>query len=116
MAIKVLEQQSCEDYISRQAVLSYICNDLEFGDEENGCNLERKIAQEEIYNFIKKIPPVTPKEKTGKWINLRFAPPVFNGSLSSLYATCSNCNKESWFPDKVKSKYCPNCGARMVSE
>ena len=71
---------------------------------------------EELDVKIEDLEPVTPKEKTGKWINLRFASPVFNGSLSSLYATCSNCNKESFFANKVKSKYCPECGARMVSE
>ena len=59
------------DYISRQAVLSYIVNDLKFGDEENGYDLERKIAQEEIYNFIEKMPSITPKEKAGILDNIK---------------------------------------------
>ena len=65
LAIKALEQKSCDDCISRQAVLSYISNDLGFGDEENGYDLVRKIAQEEIYNFVKSLPTAipTPREK-----------------------------------------------------
>lgn len=53
--LSLVISQSCEDYISRQAVLSYISNELGFGNEENGYDLERKIAQEEIYNFVKKM-------------------------------------------------------------
>jgi hypothetical protein len=101
---EILEQQPCEDCISRQVVLSYIVNDLKFGDEENGYDLERKIAQEEIYNFIKKMPPVTPKEKTGKWI---YKQSIFG----AVY--CSECDFEL---KTNNTKFCPNCGARMVSE
>lgn len=95
------------DLISRQAVLSYICNDLEFGDEENGCDLERKIAQEEIYNFVKKMPSVTPKEKTGQWI---FS---YHNGFGRRIFICSNCKFNG---DAYGYKYCPKCGARMVSE
>ena len=100
----ILEQQTCEDTISRQAVLSYISNDLGFGNEENGYDLERKITQEEIYNFVKKMHTVTPKEKTGKWINEKWH------GLDLIGVTCSNCHVvESRF-----SAYYPNCGAKMI--
>ena len=121
MAIEALEQQPCEDCISRQAVLSYICNDLEFGDEENGCDLERKIAQEEIYNFVKKIPSVTPisKKKTGYWIDdadkidAQFGKHTYKCSKCGNYAEYFVSGTEVWW-DRIKPNFCPNCGVKMV--
>lgn len=43
LAIKVLEQQPCEDAISRQAVLAFV-------------------------KEVNTLPPVTPQPKTGRWI------------------------------------------------
>lgn len=57
-----------------------------------------------------------PNQNTAKWINKRFGSPVNGGSMSSLYCTCSNCYKETLFPNKVVSNYCQNCGRKMVSE
>ena len=67
-AIELLEQMPCEDCISRQAVLSYIYNDLGLGDEENGEDLERQIELEDSYRYVKSLPPVTPQPKTERWI------------------------------------------------
>ena len=135
MAIEALEQQPCEDCISRQAVLSYICNDLEFGDKENGCNLERKIAQEEIYNFIKKMPSVTPKEKTEYEHDHEIVKAYNDGQafvLDKIRAEIRAESKKNYtnnifnkglyraieIIDKYRGdtdgyKYCPDCGARM---
>ena len=55
----MFEPQESDDCISRQAVLSYIYNDLGLGDEENGADVERQIALEEFYEYIKSLPPVT---------------------------------------------------------
>ena len=55
-----------------------------------------------------------PNQNTAKWINKRFGSPVNGGSMSSLYCTCSNCYKETLFPNKVVSNYCQNCGRKMV--
>ena len=63
MAIKALEQEPCEDTISRQAVLDYIYNDLGLGDEENGKDVERLMELESSYRYVKSLPPVTSQSK-----------------------------------------------------
>lgn len=118
----ILEQLNYDSGVSRQAVLSYITNDLGFGDEENGYDLVRKIAQEEIYNFVKKMPSVMPKKKTGKWIDdankidAQFGRHTYICSECGKYAEHFISGTEVWW-DRIKPNFCPNCGARMeVSE
>lgn len=111
MAIKALEQQPCEDAVSRQAVHDLIAELLSdyLHDEDR-----EKI--EELDVKIEDLEPVTPKEKTGKWIY---------DEKSRVYR-CSCCNRFPWrvkfekhdeiFTDLTRTnayKFCPNCGARM---
>lgn len=82
--------------------------------------LERKEAVEVVTDLcIKKEPSVTPKEKTGKWIKTQSGDDMFPEII-----VCSKCNNENSHLDFnehaepigkvfIKSKYCPNCGARM---
>ena len=60
-----------EDTISRQAVLGYIVNDLELGDEENGADLERKMELQSSYDYIASLPSVQPKVKIGEWVSAK---------------------------------------------
>ena len=100
-----------EDYISRQAVnegfKKYANSSFAYG-----C----------VWDYINKLPSVTPKEKTGKWIKTQSGDDMFPEII-----VCSKCNNENSHLDFnehaepigkvfIKSKYCPNCGARMVSE
>lgn len=59
--VKALEQERCEDTVSRQAVLDYIYNDLGLGDEENGKDVKRQMELERSYKYVKSLPSVTPK-------------------------------------------------------
>ena len=56
MAIKIIQQEPCEDYISRQAVL----NILFYKSDGNG---EVRLSKE-LRDRIKSLSPVTPKPKT----------------------------------------------------
>lgn len=105
---KYIEQEPCEDCISRQAVIDLINADWEY----EGLEVE-----------INNLPSVTPKletvtefadrcrecgarygkllkQKTGHWI------------LRDDICKCSNCKDIS----PVLHNYCPNCGAKMESE
>ena len=84
--LKALKQEPCEDTVSRQAVLD------EFHDLTN------------LYERIKQLPSVQPKQKTGRWILDEDKSLMFN-----IYK-CSNCENIG----ARESKYCPNCGAKMV--
>ena len=90
--IKALEQEPCEDAVSRQAVI-------------------RLAEQGQVQGFewqIKKLttlPPVTPTPKKGKWIE-----------EPNCWLRCSCC--KSHYPHTSingvsGSNYCPNCGADM---
>ena len=57
MAIKALEQQPCEDCVSRRAVYE-ILNDAYFLKIDDGAALQESVKQ---------LPSVTPQQKMGKW-------------------------------------------------
>ena len=98
----LLEQEPCEDAISRQAVLD-MAEDMtdQFG------NKHRVVTE----GLISMLPPVTPKPKKGHWEQ-------FGNSWEDKFK-CSECGKEQ---PKILcgeriighwSDYCPNCGADM---
>ena len=101
MAIKALEQQTCDDCVSRQAVLETIetCNNdgLKgiFCSYNDGKRFEA---------YIKSLPPTTQKEKTGHWIR--------QTDDHHDYYECEHCSIAVGLDD-IKN-YCPNCGAKMV--
>lgn len=53
-----------------------------------------------ITKELKRLPPVQPKIKTGHWIE----------DESEMKVWCSECGEDN---DNC-SKYCPNCGTKMV--
>ena len=95
--LEALEQQPCEDCISRKAVDKIINKWLSHPDYE---------LKDNIYDMTKKIhklPSVTPQRPKGKWIyemKVMYNPYTYK---------CSVC--KGW--EKDKTKYCPNCGAEM---
>ena len=85
-APKALEQDPCEDAISRQAVLDLI---------------EREEFKGDAISEIEKLPPVTPQPKIGRWI--------YHDGYIPYKHECSECGKRFG----TDSNYCPNCGAKM---
>jgi len=122
MAIKALDQESCEDAISRQSMLDY----LKY--------LHGEMPEEE---FVKALPSVTPaiciakvnfskedmqeivdkkvKEmivrKKGKWVNKSH---TSDCGIKFVASECTCCHKKTFFDcDQLVYRYCPNCGAEM---
>lgn len=103
MAIKALEQEPCDDYISRQAVIDTIL--------ESKSSFKNNLARRFFIDKIKDLHSITPKEKIGHWII----------DIKDMdYCFCSGCKhrfdvdylKLSW--DKYEfPPHCPNCGAKM---
>jgi hypothetical protein len=95
MAIKALEQESCEDCWSKKEVVDII-NRQRFGIQ--------KISMGIIKEKLEALPTVTPTRKKGKWID----------------GHCSECgcdvpaymNDWKWIKD-MDAKFCPICGAEM---
>lgn len=93
VAIKALEQETCEDAISRQAALE--CLDWKYPD---------KLPKTKIME----LPPVIPlsqEPKTGHWIDDEF------GSKCSCCDIHTHLDK---FDRPMKFKYCSMCGAKMA--
>ena len=100
-AIKALEQ-TCEDVISRQAVLDNLSelNAISFYEAQE----DSKETYYEIRKAIKQLPSVNPQPKTGHWI-------VHEIENTLKWLECSNCHCETSY--NVMHNYCPNCGAKM---
>lgn len=97
MAIKALEQQPCEDAISREEAIRVA---------------EQGQIQGYEWQFKKlcNLPSVTPSRSKGKWIQTKDDCDGVN--FYDFSFECTECGKEQSF----KSNYCPNCGADMESE
>ena len=110
MAIKALEQQSCEDAISRQAV-DILVDELARAISDERCCMSRGRSTETIMQDILELPPVTPQPKMGRWVKTSKA---VMGEGYMWY--CDKCEYEVYQDssrDYPSEKYCPNCGAKM---
>lgn len=96
--VKALEQEPCEDAISRQAV------DDAIYDYSRSCD----VNYAQIMEFIDKLPSVTPQPKMGRWVKTIGE----NGVTSAL--RCSECGFEDNRYELFN--YCPECGAKMENE
>ena len=101
MALKALEQEPCEDCVSRIEAL----NSLDKVE-----NKDSWYRLTDVMKMIRNLPPVIPQPKTGRWISGHEE----TGALGITYTEkiCSNCG---WSHSLVIPKnYCPNCGIKMV--
>lgn len=98
---------SCEDCISRQAVIKLLSYDW--------ANRPAHKAVESIKN----LQSVTPKEKTGYWIDdaneldAQYGRHTYKCSECGKYAEYFISGTEVWW-DRIKPNFCPNCGAEMI--
>jgi len=97
--IKALDQEPCEDAISRQAVLEYI--------EGSWAELGHSSENELVCQDIKKLPSVTPQPKMGRWIDDKCS--VCGKGIEDLISS------REWYRNE-EPKLCPFCGARMGKE
>lgn len=93
-SIKSLEQQPCDDCVSRKAVIDAIYAN---GVWENEYNL----TSSRIKKAVENLSSVQPKPKTGYW------------DKTGCSYRCSECMVMPVFKDIRTLKYCPNCGADM---
>lgn len=105
MAINALEQEPCEDAISRQEVLN-----IQRIVYKEYCRTDNeKALMEEIARLTHEVPTVTPNPKIGHWIK----------ESPFMLSECSECGNKAFGYhgfDETRTDYCPNCGAKMEVE
>lgn len=99
-----LEQEPCEDAISRQAVLDGVDRYI-YKSQSTG-------TQDDFYSFaelvVKQLPSVTPQPKTGHWIK----DDITERSKSAYKHKCDRCGAYH----RAMYDYCPSCGAKMEEQ
>ena len=81
---EMVDQEPCDDAISRQAVLDLVNSDWKYE------GLETDVAS---------LPSVRPQEQTGKWIKSKDG-----------YMRCDQCGSRG---SDIKARFCHHCGAKM---
>ena len=94
--------ETSQDCISRAAALE------EF--EQYAENRNSKMYVDTIIDILTDLPSVTPQPKVGKWIKT-YEP---NDAEPFILWECSECQNTE--RGRRRSKYCPNCGAKMEVE
>ena len=87
------------DYLIKEDVFMALTGDI------TDCTIEEFIAR--LRDKLSKLPFVT-KEKTGHWIK------VTNGRGGHECDLCHEYAPSYRSGDEYLTKYCPNCGAKMV--
>lgn len=114
---KAMQNNSCEDAISRQAVLESIKNlypDMPVMDIMGARRkwLEKYAPYFECENAVEHLPSVTPKQRTGHWILRDDINGQYQCDKCGMFSGLSkfDVEEEGW----KLSNFCSNCGAKMV--
>jgi hypothetical protein len=109
-AIKELEQEPCDDAISREDALEAILIRVpDFCGGDEGGNL---IGRNETASYIRNLPSVTPKLKTGHWF---YDESIENWRCSECKETPKTmgyCGSANFMVEHFK--FCNHCGAKMI--
>ena len=95
----------CDNAISRSAVISVIKRSDIFSTYTELDDIDDIVAdvideaRKQLVDNVDALPSVTPKQKTGNWIE---------DGYYNIPCACSYCGTEG----KRKWKYCPNCGSK----
>lgn len=105
MAIKALEQEPCEDAISRQAVnkLSKELVHITRDKADFLCN---------FWEGLQKLSPVTPQSKTGHWFYDKSIENWRCSECKETPKTMGYCDSANFMTDHFK--FCNHCGVKMV--
>lgn len=101
--IDPIDRQACEDAVSREDAIRWVkteCNP--YGKPTLDFESGKKVIE-----YLKSMPPVTPKRKKGKWKKAYLDHEAFGERPKIFY--CSVCNQCIICP----TNFCPSCGADM---
>ena len=103
-AIKALEQESCEDAISKASVFEILGNLMSIPYD-----FDRQINEKDVsesMDEIRALPPVEPTRPKGHWIN-----------IDATHSKCDRCGAVFEIVSaNGGANYCPNCGCLFYEE
>ena len=102
MAIKALEQQPCEDAVSRKVAL----------DSLEELDWDTTYERSQVEEMLKSLPSVTPIRPKGKWIEKVDEETAYS---KTWHYECSECGKNNTCFGG-NPNFCPHCGADMRGE
>lgn len=109
---RLLEQQPCDDCVSRQSVVDFLKNHAKGFDDAEVRMCFRSASL--LVSNPDNIPSVTPTLKVGKWLSveeyaLKIGAEVTEDVKKSLYKFCPFCEQTVF----MERNFCPNCGASL---
>lgn len=104
--LNICREEECEDCISRENTLKAMIEQLGIRNEDYLLP-----AEATLYKVVKRMPPVSPMPKMGKWIEHHRTD---LGEKLNDMCECSECGV--WFSmcELLHRTYCPNCGEKMA--
>ena len=100
-AIKALDQEPCEDAISKASVFEIMGNLMSIPYDFDRPITEKDVS--ESMDEIRALPPVTPVRPKGHWIN-----------IDKTHSKCDKCGAIFEIVSaNGEANYCPNCGCLM---
>lgn len=108
MAIKALEQEHCDNAISKASVFEIMGNLMSIPYDFDRWITEKDVS--ESMDEIRDLPSVAPIRKKGKWVK------VTNGRGGHECNICHAYAPSYQNGDEHLSEFCPNCGAKMEVE
>ena len=107
MGIKALEQEPCEDAISRQAVIVAMRkNYRNSGRDIDGDYVEGNYS-EKLYDVIISLPSAAPQPKTSHWVYK-----IYGSFHEQGDWYCSHCDYQFNYGGG-HAEFCPKCGYKM---
>ena len=113
MAIDALEQQPCEDCISRKASIEAMNKLFNQDCEDYGCEIPECFPAYRAIEELEMLPSVQPIRPKGEWIRWYEIIKYENYEEHDPHCKCSKCNCEVDSYSSQFINFCPTCGADM---
>lgn len=105
---KAMQNNSCDDAISRQAAIDAILTKYTEYERLKMLHFTPNIIKQECADLLTDLTSIQPIRPRGHWIKTQ----VKQGGISEIWYNCSECGWRNAL--YLPRSFCPNCGCRMV--